>query len=201
MGYSNTDAFSGTAASSTLTGTAAGTITTVGIGTGTLIIPGGATFTNILQGKTTQKVNVSLAFGFVTATVTTVDYNYYHSSQKFPLLTVSYSNAQGALTNSSATVKVNTSVITGINDLNFDASFNVFPNPAKDVINIKLHNANNDLCKVEIINSVGQLAQTINLGNDMEIANNISVSHLSSGIYMVKTTLGNKVSSRKLIIE
>ena len=202
MGYSNTDVFSGSAvAGGTLSGVATGTTTTSAIGTGTLIVPGGASFTNILQIKTTQYVELDLAMGFITATVQTTDYNYYHGTQKFPLLTVSYSDAQGAFTNTSASIKVNNAVITGINDLNFDATFNIFPNPAKDFVNVKLQNVSNVNSKIQIINALGQIAQEIDLGNDSEINRNISIANLNSGIYMVKTILGDKVSARKLIIE
>ena len=202
MGYSNTDTFSGTAvANGTLNGTATGTITTLGSGTGTLIIPGGASFTNILQVQTKQNIDISLAGGVITATIVAVDYNYYHSSQKFPILTVSYSDIQGSFTSNTAVVTVNNNVLAGINDLNFDATFSIFPNPANQYVNVKLNNMSNDVCKVEIVNSIGQLAKSINLGSDSEISNSISISDLSDGIYMVKTTLGNKVSSRKLIVE
>jgi len=202
MGYSNTDAFSGSAAvQTTLTGSANGTVTTLGSGTGTLIIPGGASFTNVLQTKTTQLVKVSLGFGAVTLTVQSTDYNYYHGTQKFPLLTVSYSDAQGTFQNTSASIKVNNNVITGINDLNFDATFNIFPNPATNFVNVKLQNVTNTNCKIQIVNALGQIAQEIDLGNDSEINRNISIANLNSGIYMVKTILGDKVSARKLIIE
>lgn len=202
MGYTNTDLFSGSAAvQSTLTGTADGTVTTLGSGTGTLIIPGGATFTNILQVKTTQNVELDLALGFFTATVKVTDFNYYHGTQKFPLLTVSYNDIQGAISNTSATIKVNNNVITGINDLNFDATFKIFPNPATNFVNVKLQNATNSNCKIQIVNALGQVAQEIDLGSDSEINGNISIENLNSGIYMVKTILGDKVSARKLIIE
>lgn len=201
MGYTNTDPFSGSASSGTMTGTSAGTINTVASGTGTLIIPGGTIFSNILQVKTKQTANVSLMFGFITATVVTTNYNYYHGTQKAPLLEVSYTDIQGSFSSTSATVKVNSAVVTGINDLNFDATFSVFPNPAKNNFNVKLHNANNANCNVEIVNSIGELAHSINLGNDTEISSNISITNLASGIYIVKTTLGDKVSARKLIIE
>lgn len=117
------------------------------------------------------------------------------------MLTVSYNDVQGAITNTSATIKLNNAVITGINDLNFDATFNIFPNPAKDYVNVKLQNEANANCKIQIVNSIGQIAQEIDLGSDSEITRNISVSNLNSGIYIVKTTLGDKVSVRKLIIE
>ncbi len=202
MGYVNTDTFSGTATSAAAgSGTSTGTINTVAAGTGTLIIPGGTMFANILQLKINQRVELSLSFGVVTATVVSTDYNYFHGSQKFPLLTVTYTDIQGSFSSNSGSVKVNNAVILGINDLNFDASFNVFPNPAKNNFNVKLHNANNVNCSVEIINALGELAQSINLGNDIEISSNISISNLASGIYIVKTTLGDKVSARRLIVE
>ena len=201
MGYTNNDTYAGSASSGTTSGTASGNINTVASGTGTLIIPGGATFTNVLQIKTHQTTNLSLAFGFITATVVATDYNYYHSSQKFPILTVSYSDVTGSFTSNTATVKVNSSVVTGITDLNFDASFAIYPNPAKTNVNVKLHNQKNANCMIEIFNSVGQLAQSVDLGNDTEISNNVSISNLVTGIYMVKTTWGNQVSVRKLIVE
>ena len=201
-GYNNTDGFAGPAAiNGTLTGTAIGTLTTMGTGSGTLVIPGGATFTNILQIKSSQILNISLAGGFITSDGVTTDYSYYHSSQKFPLLTVSYNTTTGTAPGSSADVKINSSVITGINDVNFDASFNIFPNPAKNNFNVKLSNVTNANCTIEIVNSIGQVAQTINLGNDTNISTTVSISGLNAGIYMVKTTLGNNQSVRKLIVE
>ena len=201
MGYTNNDTFSGSAASGTMTGTSTGTINTVATGTGTLVIPGGATFTNVLQIRNKQNVKLSFVFGIVTATVVSTGYDYYHGSQKFPLLSVSYTDISGALTSTSATVKVNNALITGINNLNFDATFNVFPNPTKEIVNVKLHNETNANCLVEIYNSYGQLVQADDLGNYTDISNALSISNLASGIYIVKTSLGDKVSARKLIVE
>jgi hypothetical protein len=200
-GYTNTDVFSGTASSSLAgSGTATGTITTIAAGTGTLVAPGGATFTNVLKLKASQKVDVILSFGAVTLTLVTTDYNYYHASQKFPLLTVSYSDISGTFSSTSATIKAN-SLITGIKDNNLDASFNVFPNPAKNNFNVKLRNQNNADCYIEITNAIGQVAKVINLGNETEIAGNISISELSAGIYFIKTSIGNKIAVRKLIVD
>lgn len=202
MGYTNTDVFSGTANSTAAgSGTATGTITTVASGTGTLILPGGISYTNVLQVKANQEVNVSLSFGIITVTVISTDYNYYHSSQKFPLLTVSYSDITGAFTSSSATIKANANVVTGINNINFDSSFSIFPNPAKNNVYVKLNNATNANCVIEIVNAMGQTVQVNNLGNNSEISTSVSISNLSAGIYFVKTTLGDKVSARKLIVE
>ena len=119
---------------------------------------------------------------------------------KFPLLTVSYVNATGAYNANSALVKVNSGVV-GINDLNFDAAFNVFPNPAKNNFIVKLSNQLHVNCTIEIINSIGQTARKVDLGNNTEISENVSISDLVPGVYIVKTILGDKISSRKLVIE
>ena len=124
MGYSNTDVFSGTATSSQAgSGPATGTITTVASGTGTLILPGGASYANVLQVKALQTVDVSLGGGFFNITVVNTDYTYYHSSQKFPLLTVSYSEISGVFSNSSATIRINSYVAVGLKDLKLDKYF------------------------------------------------------------------------------
>ena len=77
----------------------------------------------------------------------------------------------------------------------------MFPNPAKENLTIKLQNSSNANCTVDIVNAIGQTVQTNSLGNDSEILNTISISNLASGMYLVKITLGNKVSVKKLIIE
>ena len=117
------------------------------------------------------------------------------------IVIVEYNTVTGSFPDQTAVVKINSSITTGINNVNFDASFNVFPNPAKNNVNVKLHNSTNANCTVEIINEVGQIERLINFGNDSEISNNISISNLAAGIYVCKTTLGDKVSIRKLIIE
>jgi hypothetical protein len=204
MGSTFTDVAVGTCTAMVLggmTGVADGTTTVTGTGTGTLMIPGGASFTNVLQTVSRTKINISIGGGAVTLNNDGVEYTYYHSSQKFPIMSVAYTTVTGSFPSYSADVKVNTSVITGLNDLNFDASFSIFPNPAKNNFNVKLNNANNAVCKMEIVNAIGALVRSVDLGTASEISQTISISGLAPGIYMVKTTLGNKVSARKLIVE
>ncbi|MEO6305389.1 MAG: T9SS type A sorting domain-containing protein [Bacteroidia bacterium] len=198
FGYTNTDLYSGSVGGN-LMGTLSGTINTTASGNGTLIIPGGTNFTNILQLKTVNVVTVNITVPIATTLgIVGVDYTYYHGSQKFPLMTVSYQN-QG--TGNTGAVWLNTALITGLNDKNFDATFSIYPNPAKDAFNLKLSNSNNATGTVAIYNTVGQLVKTVDLGNAPVLENNISISDLATGIYTVKTTLGDKTSTRKLIIE
>jgi hypothetical protein len=202
MGYSVTDTYSGTL-SNGLGGTITGTITTEGIGTGTLITPQGATLSNVLLVRTKNEVVVNVTVPLTaTLNVTGFDYNYYHGSQKFPIITVSYQASSGFQTSTSANIYLNDNAfITGLNDNNFDATFQVFPNPAKDAFNVSLSNPSNEKGIIELFSSTGVLVKTVELGNCTLLEQNVSLDGLSAGIYIVKTTLGSKTSARKLVIE
>ncbi len=200
MGYSLNDAFSGTANANNMNGSVSGNANTLGCGTGTLILPGGVSYTGVLQVKMSLTAHASFLFGLTTVDLKLVQYMYYDVANKFPLLTVMYTDVSGAYTSKSADVKVNSAIV-GINDLTNEVNFNMFPNPANDNVQIKLQNATQAHCKIDIMNALGQIVQTADLGNDTEILNTISISHLPSGIYLLKTTLGNIVSNRKLIVE
>lgn len=207
FGYSNTDTYSGNV-TQPVTGTLAGTIITTGSGTGTITLPGGAALSNILQVITKNTTTLTSGSGFstITGTILSTDYSYYHSSDKFELVTVSYqkqtlSSIAGPTITSGASIRVNATVIQGLTDNNLNATFQIFPNPAKDAFNINLTNTANVMCTVEIYNSIGALCKIITLGNSTEIKQTISLKDLSSGIYIVKTTLGTQSSSRRLVVE
>jgi hypothetical protein len=199
-GYSKTDAFSGTAVANSMNGNVSGNIYTTALGSGTLIVPGGTIFNNVLQVKVRINASASFLLGLANVNLSAIDYTYYDAVHKFPLVTVSYADVTGDFTSKEAVVKMNSSVV-GINDLNFESSFNIFPNPAKSDFTIKLSNQYNYRCTVEIINSTGQTAKTIDLGHAIAISESIKTSDLLPGMYIVKTILGDRISSRKLIIE
>lgn len=205
FGYTNTDNFSGTI-SGALSGTLDGTVTSNATGTGTITMPGGQVLSNVLQVKIVNTVTLNVSGGLITGTVAGTDYEYYHSSQKFPLLKVAYSKQTlssfgGPTVTTTADISANGAIITGLNDKNFDATFQIFPNPAKDAFNVNLTNTSGETGVVYIYNAVGQLVKRVELGNNSVLSQNISLSDLTSGIYIVKTSLGEKSSSRKLVVE
>ncbi|MES2513980.1 MAG: T9SS type A sorting domain-containing protein [Bacteroidota bacterium] len=200
-GYTKNDAFSGTASASGMSGTVSGNMITAAAGTGTLILPGNVVFTGILQVKTRLNAVASFLFGAASANLKATDYTYYDATHKFPLVMVSYLDITGAYTDYEVSIKFNSAVIVGINDLNFDASFNIFPNPANNTVTINLSNENNADCNAEIINSTGRIVRMVKLGNAASLSQNIPISDLPVGVYIMKTYLGDKVSARKLIIE
>lgn len=207
MGYTLSDNFSGNANSSFGAGTTNGTITNQATGTGTLNLPGSTNLTNVLQTVGTLTLNAILGtapFQF-TLDITNKTYTYFHSSSKFAIAEIKYEKQSlvsmgGPSVTTSASIKINTVVITGINDKNFDATFQIFPNPATNLVTVNLTNTTNSNGSIKIINNLGSIVKIIDLGNDAIINKEISINDLPKGIYFVKTHLGNSSSSRKLII-
>jgi hypothetical protein len=207
MGYSLTDVGTGSISAFSNTGTLASTLTMVGSGTGSVILPGNVTYTNILQTKMTQTLYAVVpALGY-TISVLSSGYSYYSGTQKFPLVSVNYekttlSSILGPTVTNTSKIEMNANVITvGINEVNFDASFTMFPNPAKDNFSVNLSNTTNDKGTIEIYNELGQIAKRVELGNESVIKTNVSVADLKPGLYMVKTSIGSRSSSRKLIVQ
>jgi hypothetical protein len=204
-GYNQTDVAVGSATYGA-SGPAEVTVTTMGSGTGTLTLPGGQSLSNILQVKSTLTISIRLIASF-TIDILQTNYEYYHGSQKYSVLKVSYESstltpAVGSPTpDATAEITVNNNVITGINEKNFDATFQIFPNPAKDAFTVNLTNKSGDKGVLEIFDAKGTLVKSVRLGSADILRQDISLQGLSSGLYLVKTSIGERVSERKLIVE
>ena len=184
-------------------GTFAGLVKTNVDGLGTLKLPGNVTLSNVLRVKSIQTITLTVLAVIQLGTVQQTVYEFYHSSNKFPILSVNYQAI--AITGSATTtgaVSGNYKVFfTGINDQNFDATFSIFPNPTKNNFNVNLSNPNSESCTMEIFSVTGEVKKKINLGEKSVIKSQVDISDLSSGIYFVKTQLGEKISVRKLVVE
>ncbi len=208
FGSNVSDVGSGTVTIASMNGVVDATVNTSGAGTGTLNLPGSQNLTNVLQivGTTTLTALIGTSPSTVSLVSRSTSYSYFHSSLKFPILTVEYTNdvltsAFGPTNTVSAEIFINNLVLTGLNDKNFEATFQIFPNPAKNYFDLNLSNPSNENGSVLITNAIGQVIRTIELGNDSQLKKQISISDLQPGVYLVRTTLGNKTSTRKLIIE
>lgn len=81
--------------------------------------------------------------------------------------------------------ELKTALITGIQGKEIDInSFEIFPNPANDVINISFSNANNECFKYSIIDMQGNVKQS---GNLIQGKNTIQLNRqkLSNGFYLL----------------
>lgn len=209
FGYTGTDTYAGTVNYLSLVGPGTGTITASAPGSGTVTLPGSIVFNNCLQFKIVNKAEATIGtfpFAFTITTVAT-DYQYYAGTQKFPIILVSYSSQ--TLTSSSGPsvtdaygITVNNNVLTGINNINLEAlNYNVYPNPATDMVNINLTNEASEAVSVVVMNNLGQVVKSVDLGKGIEVKHLMNTSDLASGIYYVKTSIGEKSTTKKLIIQ
>lgn len=91
------------------------------------------------------------------------------------------------------TVKVIYDPALSNNDLKQLYNFSFTPNPTKN--HLKL-NANKEISKVEIYNTLGQKAFSKNLN---ALNDNLDLSDLKKGIYIMKATIGDKTGSYRII--
>jgi len=134
--YSVSDAFSGTIkAVIVLTGTGpfSGVQNVASTGTGTLQLPNGITLNDCMQVTSNFSLTGSVTVFTINATmtITSTGYNYYHSSQKFPVLTINYSTSiikTGTATptpQKSVDISINNDVFSGINEFTLNNSYSV----------------------------------------------------------------------------
>lgn len=74
----------------------------------------------------------------------------------------------------------------------------IYPNPAKEVINVELLVFNNEGSTIEIANTLGQVLQTTNITQQ---TTSINVSEYPTGIYFFKLKIGNASITKKVVIE
>jgi hypothetical protein len=189
-----------------MSGTFTGTITSTADGSGTLNINGVSSYANCLRIKTIQNIEFNLS-GFIDGTIDQTIYNFYHSSSKFPVFTVSYSHILAPLASIDQTqVQVSTlsSVVIGVkeNQKN-EIAFKAYPNPANADVNLYFVTAQPESYSVEISNNLGQVVKTMALNNLQPGMYNetINIVDLGSGIYTVKVSGKNAQGTQKLVIQ
>ena len=91
---------------------------------------------------------------------------------------------------------LNITGVSGINEEALQKNIAIFPNPAKNLINIRWNNLSVD--KIEIYNITGQKIIEKNILNDKNIQ--INLNHLNKGLYIVKFIAKKHILSKKLLI-
>ena len=87
-------------------------------------------------------------------------------------------------------------VALSVSEFDFNG-FSMFPNPAKDVLNIQLNNISNANLSIYDIQGKLIVEQSVSQEQNLEL----NVSDLQSGMYFVKLNTGTKELVKKLIIE
>lgn len=94
---------------------------------------------------------------------------------------------------SSNTVRLKTT--TRSNDLQNTIAVNIFPNPAKETLNIELADTQNTLLTLTDING-----RILLLKNLTEKSSKINIAHLSKGYYNVQIQAGKQSASKKIVV-
>ena len=189
-GTSFSDNFSGPLSGSS-SGSISGSQTVTATGSGTLKLPGGAMFTNVLQVKFMSYVTESTTSPTPAVTFTSIvtEYAYYHSSQKFPLISVNYGVfMNGTSTNTFAAIQMNKAVVVGLKENSLSESdLKMYPNPAKNIINLLF--TDNKLLNTPVLVSTitGRVISTVMLtGNHQQI----NLDNVPQGIYIISFSNG-----------
>jgi len=76
----------------------------------------------------------------------------------------------------------------------------VFPNPVKDLLQIRFNKASNDKAILQLLNFSGKVAKTINAGNVSQANITVSLADLASGMYTVQLlSNGQQVVTQKIV--
>jgi len=194
-GYSLTDPVSGSL-TGTLPATFSGSVTTIADGMGTLLMPQGGTFNNVLRVKSVQTITVSVIIIGNIADVKQTSYQYYHSSSKFPILSINQTATTFSLQTTNVTSATGNAAFLSIglkeNTLN-SINFNVYPNPAINSISVDLEN-NKTAESITLINALGQKLKTYSNTNQ------ITVSDVPPGTYYLEVKSNGYLGRKSVVI-
>jgi len=204
LGTTTSSMVAGTNTSVAGAGTFTGTSSVTGAGTGTMMLPGGYTFNNVF--KVTSITTMSFTTPFGPGTYNKNNYDYYSPLSKYPLFSISNETITSALGTTTETLTLinNNYKTVGITEAGNQTLSNVsvYPNPAKDNININFNNENAENASYEIVNVLGQTVRTQNIpvvkGETLYI---VSLAGFESGIYFVKLNVGIKSSITKITVQ
>jgi hypothetical protein len=93
-------------------------------------------------------------------------------------------------------VRMNFDPILSIDEMSDASNFTVSPNPANEVINVKLNNADNAV--ITISDLAGKVVSTTTTNG---VSTSVSTAGLNSGVYLVNVTIGNTTSTQKVVIK
>ena len=183
---------------------------------GTLLLPMGVSISSVLRVKTTEYLvtdTIVLGFPFNTTilpiTISGENINYYKPSiSSFPLLSIvngSYTQDNAVIDSSRAIIsQYPLSVIAGVNEVIENKSISLFPNPTNNgVTTLSLDLEKSEFLNISVFNNLGQNVKTVFNGNMISGNSQLKIktTDLSKGVYFVHLTIGEKITTKKLIIE
>lgn len=171
---------------------------TTGVGYGTLILPGG-THNNVLKVKLVQNIRDSID-GVYTQMNTLTSYYWYDAATMFPLLMIHYIQSYYTFNpgniNKTKYIYVN-SVAAGVNEINLDNYFSVYPNPSGGKINITSSMSNVQYKSTEVYTIEGEKIYQSTTNTDKS---EINLSSQPNGVYFLQLKTEQGTATKKIII-
>ncbi|MBQ7490268.1 MAG: T9SS type A sorting domain-containing protein [Bacteroidales bacterium] len=84
----------------------------------------------------------------------------------------------------------------GVSVAEYGFDFNIWPNPASDILNVELHNSGDT--RVMIINMLGEVVGTWDIASSNGA---INISELTSGVYFVRISSQKGIATKKFVKE
>ncbi len=88
----------------------------------------------------------------------------------------------------------------GIDEAKSDIHFDLYPNPASDVLNLDIATQDLDDYTVAITNLQGQVVYSESFNKGSDLLHQIDISNLPNGIYMLKINDGHSVAADRFVV-
>ena len=82
-----------------------------------------------------------------------------------------------------------------------ESSLNFYPNPSKGFLNIEIKNNPSKNNSLFIYDITGKIVKQLSFENNSTSLENINLKDLNTGVYFLKLKLGEKILSKKIILE
>jgi len=88
--------------------------------------------------------------------------------------------------------------VAGIKEIGTNANFSLYPNPAREIVQINFDHANNDDAEIKIFNATGDLLKH---ESPMKNQHQINIADLANGVYVIEITTSSWSEKQRLIIQ
>lgn len=140
----------------------------------------------------------SISYDFGDGSTSTLDSptHVYTSGGTYTVTMTATGCGEVSTTSSEVIVLLNTAI-----DALLDERLEVYPNPAKGQINVRLALDKAEPVSISLSNIYGQEVQAMTVSNQVNVQAQMDISNLAAGIYMVNVEMAGRKAIRKLIVE
>ncbi|MEO0727501.1 MAG: T9SS type A sorting domain-containing protein, partial [Bacteroidota bacterium] len=101
----------------------------------------------------------------------------------------------------SNSITVNREIVDATEEANpADVSVNIWPNPVQDMLQVRVEfEERPEFVQLEVRNQLGQVVTQLTLTNELQVRENVNVSQLPAGVYLISVRTESGISTQQLI--